>query len=346
MAGNTNLRNANKAKKDEFYTQIADIEREMRHYTEYFKGKTIFCNCDDPLESHFWLYFQLNFYQLGLKKLVSTHYEKDKPSYKMEIVSTNKDNGQSGTQLGIPDYVKTPLKQNGDFRSPECIEILKEADIVITNPPFSLFREYIAQLMEYDKKFIIIGSQNILTYKEVFPLFQQDKIWLGYGFKNGNAYFSIPAGTERNYASGVYNPETGLVKFRNCMWITNLDIPKRHEELLLYRNYTESDYKKYENYDAINVERTSDIPVDYYGFMGVPISFMDKYNPDQFEIIGLGIANLGLSIGVQPYKPEHKKYRKEVQKRGAVDGDLYMIENGEVKVPYARIIIRRKERNQ
>ena len=192
MAKNRDLIKAKEQKKDEFYTQLTDIEKEMKHYTAHFRGKTIFLNCDDPEYSNFWMYFQLNFYQLGLKKLISTHYEESNPSYKMEIVSTNRDDGQAGTQLGIPDYVKTPLKQNGDFRSPECIEILKEADIVITNPPFSLFREYVAQLMEYDKKFIIIGNQNAIHYKEIFPLLRDNKMWIGVSIHSGDREFQVP----------------------------------------------------------------------------------------------------------------------------------------------------------
>ena len=183
--GNKYLHKANKAKEDEFYTLLPDIERELRHYKQFFQGKIIFCNCDDPDYSNFWKYFQLNFYELGLKKLISTHYETEKPSYKLEIVAKDQDK-----QIGIPEYVKTPLTQNGDFRSPECIEILKEADIIITNPPFSLFREYVAQLMEYDKKFIIIGNQNAITYKEIFKLLQENRMWLGY--TNGEMEFMVP----------------------------------------------------------------------------------------------------------------------------------------------------------
>ena len=286
MAKNANLIRASKVKHDEFYTQIADIEREMKHYISHFKDKVIFCNCDDPEYSNFWRFFQLNFYRLGLKKLISTHYEENKPSYKMEIVSTNTDNGQDGVQIGIPDYVKTPLRQNGDFRSPECIEILKEADIVITNPPFSLFKEYISLLMEYDKKFIVIGSKNAITYKEIFQYLQDNKMWLGYGFKAGNAYFAIPENEVPNYSKDVYNPETGLVKFRNCCWYSNLDISKRHEDLILVKKYNEKDYPRYANYDAIEVGKVADIPCDYYGNMGVPITFLDVYNPEQFEIVG------------------------------------------------------------
>lgn len=271
-SSNKTLNKANVAKNDEFYTQLSDIEKELCHYKEHFRDKTIFLNCDDPEESNFWKCFFLNFNFLQLKKLVATHFGNGRPSYKLEKV-----NG---------DIIKTKLKQNGDFRSPECIKILKETDIVVTNPPFSLFREYVAQLMEYDKKFIIIGSLNAISYKEIFKLIKEDKIWLGYGFSGGNAYFKTDYTKE--FANGVYNKETGLVKFRNVTWFTNLEIGKRHENLILYRTYAgnEQDYPKYDNYDAINVNKTKDIPMDYKGVMGVPISFLAKHNPDQFEIVG------------------------------------------------------------
>ena len=338
MAKNTDLNKANRAKKDEFYTQITDIEKEMRYYKEHFRNKTIFCNCDDPESSNFWRYFHLNFYELGLKKLISTHYEEEKASYRMDIVST--DNGE---QCGIPEYVKTPLKQNGDFRSPECIEILKEADIIITNPPFSLFREYIAQLFEYKKKFIILGNINAIKYKEVFPYLQRNEVWLGASIHSGDREFRVPDSYPLE-ASSYRVDENGnkYIRVKGVRWITNLDYPQRHEDLILYKNYNPEEYPKFANYDAINVDKTNEIPCDYTGIMGVPITFIDKYNPDQFEIIGVGIAKLGLSIGIKPYTEEHKKYRKEVQHCGAVDGDLYLIENGIVKVPYARILIRRK----
>lgn len=338
MAKNTDLNKANRAKKDEFYTQITDIEKEMRYYKEHFRNKTIFCNCDDPESSNFWRYFHLNFYELGLKKLISTHYEEEKASYRMDIVST--DNGE---QCGIPEYVKTPLKQNGDFRNPECIEILKEADIVITNPPFSLFREYIAQLFEYKKKFIILGNINAIKYKEVFPYLQRNEVWLGASIHSGDREFRVPDSYPLE-ASSYRVDENGnkYIRVKGVRWITNLDYPQRHEDLILYKNYNPEEYPKFANYDAINVDKTNEIPCDYTGIMGVPITFIDKYNPDQFEIIGVGIAKLGLSIGIKPYTEEHKKYRKEVQHCGAVDGDLYLIENGIVKVPYARILIRRK----
>ena len=278
--GNVNLHSSRNAKADEFYTQISFIENELKHYKHYFAGKIVFCNCDDPEWSNFWNYFRLNFYELGLKKLISTHYEEEKPSYRMDIVSN--DNGE---QCGIPDYVITPLKQNGDFRSPECVEILKEVDVVITNPPFSLFREYVAQLMEYEKDFIIVGNQNAITYREILPLIMANKVWLGYN--SGHFWFRVPDYYEEKKTD--FKIDENGVKWRrmgNICWFTNIDIEKRHEEMILYHNYTPEKYPKYDNYDAIEVSRTAEIPCDYYGVMGVPITFMDKHNPEQFEILG------------------------------------------------------------
>lgn len=228
--------------------------------------------------------------------------------------------------------------RNGDFRDPECIALLKEADIIVTNPPFSLFREYVSQLVKYEKKFIIVGHQNGIKYKEIFPLFVENKIWLGYGFKGAAAHFFSPY--EDKATAGDH--KENMIRVSGVTWFTNLEIPKRNEELDLVCKYSPEEYPKFENFDAINIDKTNDIPFDYEGYMGVPITFMDKYNPDQFELIGVGIANLGLSIGVKPYKPEHKNYRKNIQKRGAVDGDLYMMKGNEVVVPYTRIIIRNK----
>ena len=278
---NKNLQKANKAKNDEFYTQLSDIEKELSHYKSHLKNKTIFCNCDDPKDSNFWRYFELKFDSLGLKKLVSTHFEKKKPSYKLEIVRDK--NGKRKKP------VKTRLKQNGDFRSPECIEILKEIDIVITNPPFSLFREYVAQLIEYKKNFIIIGNQNAITYKEIFKLIKDNKIWLGKSIHSGDREFRVPT----HYV--IHSPSKRIdangnqyVRVNGVRWFTNLDYKERHEDLILYKKYSghKKEYPKYDNYNAINVDKTKDIPIDYKWAMGVPITFMDKYNPDQFEILG------------------------------------------------------------
>lgn len=345
-----NIDKAKAAKKDEFYTQLEDINNELRHYREHFRGKTVLCNCDDPRVSNFFTYFAYNFEFLGLKKLITTCYK----NQNMDLFSKNQseqavylvyEGDKNGDHIPNADEIGVmPLKGDGDFRSKECIELLKEADIVVTNPPFSLFREYVAQLMEYDKEFLIIGNQNALSYKEIFPLIRDNKMWLGASIHSGDRKFWVPEDYELKAAGcGVDTTGRKFIRVKGVRWFTNLDYKERHEDLILYKNYTPDSYPKYENYDAINVNRTEDIPCDYDGIMGVPITFMDKYNPDQFEIIGLGIANLGLSIGVQPYKPEHKKYRKEIQKRGAVDGDLYMMNGDEVVVPYARILIRRKK---
>jgi len=340
------LQKAKANKKDEFYTQLSDIERELKHYKNHFKNKTVYCNCDDPRISNFFHYFSYNFEKLGLKKIITTCYK----NQDMNLFSRNDSekaiyleyngNKEGNNVPNVNDIGIEYLEGDGDFRNKETIELLKKADIVVTNPPFSLFREYVAQLIEYDKKFIIIGHQNAISYKEIFKLIKENKMWLGYGFKGGAAHF-INKHYE-DYATANDHKE-GMIRVSGVVWFTNLDISKRHEELILYKKYDPKEYPKYENFNAINVDKTKEIPMDYKGYMGVPITFLNKYSPEQFEIIGLGISNSGLEIGVQPYKAEHKKYRKEVQKRGAVDGDLYMLVNGVVKVPYARIIIKNKK---
>jgi len=270
---NRSLTKANKQKNDEFYTQLTDIEKELRHYKKHLKNKVIFCNCDDPEYSNFWKYFTLNFKVLGLKKLIATHFERKKPSYKLEKTKGN--------------TVKTCLKQNGDFRSPECIEILKKADIIITNPPFSLFREYVAQLMEYNKKFIILGNQNAISYKEIFDLIRKNKFWLGVD-NGGTKWFKVPEHYDITTESRK-KIENGQKYFSmgSVLWFTNLDIKKRHENLILYKKYygNENEYPEYDNYNAININKVTDIPMDYEGAMGVPVTFLDKYNPEQFEIL-------------------------------------------------------------
>ena len=290
IAQNKNLHQAKNATKDEFYTQLSDIENELKHYKAHFKNKVVYCNCDDPRMSNFFHYFSYNFEDLGLKKLITTCYQ----NQNRDLFSQH--NSERAIYLeyyGDKNNNKTPdieeigvqqRKGDGNFRSEESIALLKQADIVVTNPPFSLFREYVAQLIQYDKKFVIIGAFNAITYKEIFPLIKENKMWLGYGFKSGNAFFKTPYYKE--FAKGVYNAETGLVKFRNVTWFTNLDIAKRHEDLILYKTYTPEDYPKYDNYDAINVDKTKEIPMNYKGAMGVPITFLDKYNPEQFEILG------------------------------------------------------------
>lgn len=345
-----NIDKAKAAKKDEFYTQLEDINNELRHYREHFRGKTVLCNCDDPRVSNFFTYFAYNFEFLGLKKLITTCYK----NLNMDLFSQN--NCETAVYLEyygdrngnhIPDAGEIgikPLKGDGDFRSKECIELLKEADIVVTNPPFSLFREYIAQLMKYDKKFLIIGNQNNATYKEIFPLIQNDKIWLGY--KCGDMAFQVPDYYESK-ETRYWQDENGQ-KWRsmgNICWYTNLDIKKRHENLILYKKYTDEDYPHYINYDAIEVSKTEFIPMDYEGVMGVPITFLDKYNPEQFKIIGIGNGGeLGVECGVSAnLTPEQctalfhedKSFRK---------GKLcYRDKKGKLKGCFARILIQKKK---
>ena len=334
MADNSNLQKANKAKQDEFYTQLSDIEKELRYYKKHFKNKTVFCNCDDPYESNFFKYFAMNFNFLGLKKLIATCYDNSavagdelavdkKTAHKIEITEVTDVNGDGAIDLADVEFliknrknVLTILNGNGDFRSAECIELLKESDIVVTNPPFSLFREYVAQLMEYNKKFIIIGNQNAITYKEIFPLIKENKIWWGASIHSGDREFSVPDSYPLK-AAGQRIDENGkkYIRVKGIRWFTNLDYPQRHEDLVLYKKYTPEEYPKYDNYNAVNVDKTSDIPYDYDGVMGVPITFLDKYNPEQFEII---------------------KFRK-----GDDDKDLSI--NGEC--PYFRILIRKKRSN-
>lgn len=288
-----NLTKAKKNKKDEFYTQLSDIENELRHYKKHFKDKVIYCNCDDPRVSNFFHYFSYRFEQLGIKKLIATCYknqnadlfsqnDSDKAIYLEYTGDKNGNRIPDPEEIGIKE-----LKGDGDFRSKESIELLKEADIVVTNPPFSLFREYMAQLIEYDKKFVIVGHQNAISYKETFKLIKENKVWLGYGFKGGAGHF-INTQYE-DYASAGDHRE-GMIRVSGVHWFTNLDISKRHEDLILYKNYNSEEYPTYDNYDAINVGKTKDIPIDYKGVMGVPITFLDKFSIGQFEILGLSAS--------------------------------------------------------
>lgn len=317
MANNKDLIQANLSKKDEFYTQLPDIEAEMRHYREHFRDKVVFCNCDDPYESNFVKYFAMNFNFLGLKKLMATSFsgspiaykqlslfdvaksnvhraDDDKPAYRIVITEVSDQNEDGAIDLADVEQLLrngnnslTLLEGNGDFRSPECVELLNEADIVVTNPPFSLFREYVAQLMEYDKKFIIIGNVNAITYKEVFRLISNNKIWLGPSIHSGDREFRVPDHYPLK-AAGYRVDENGVkyIRVKGVRWFTNLDFKERHENITLYKNYTPEEYPRYVNYDAIEVSKTAEIPCDYDGEMGVPITFLDKYNPDQFEIVG------------------------------------------------------------
>ena len=346
---------AKTAKKDEFYTQMMDIERELQHYWPHFRDKVVLCNCDDPYESNFFKYFALHFNHLGLKKLICTCYngspvqgnelmidfgdfseEPKKIAYKVEITEVKDMNGDGAVDLSDVQYllknnknVLTTLK-TGDFRDPECIELLKQSDIVVTNPPFSLFREYIAQLMEYGKKFLIVGHQNAITYKEVFPLIKDNKVWLGYGFKGAAAHFFSPY--EDIATAG--NHKQNMIRVSGVTWMTNLEIPKRNEELDLVCHYSSEEYPKYDNYDAVNICKTIDIPCDYDGYMGVPITFLDKYNPNQFEIIWQACGNTRASAPSSVLK--ELQYKPHPEDRGGCG-----VVNG--KRQYARVIIRNKK---
>lgn len=290
---NRDFQDAKQAKKDEFYTQLSDIEKEMSHYRPHFKGKVVYLNCDDPRVSNFFRYFASNFEELGLKKLIATCYQSSDPhnfsrggsgqAVWLEYCGDQNGNGTSNPhEVGVQ-----PLEGDGDFRSAESVELLKQADIVVTNPPFSLFREYVAQLIEHDKKFIILGNMNALTYKEIFPLFQNDQMWYGPSIRSGDREFRVPDDYPLT-AAGTRIDEKGnkYVRVKGVRWFTNLDFPERHKDLNLTKTYCPSKYPRYANFDAIEVSKTADIPADYDGLMGVPITFIDKYNPDQFEIVG------------------------------------------------------------
>lgn len=282
MSTNNNLQKAKSTKNDEFYTRLIDIEKELAHYKPHFQNKIVYCNCDDPTKSAFWTYFHQNFTELGLRKLISTHYNREASTYKMEYTG--------GDDNDITAGVRTPLTGNGDFSSKECLNILKECDIVVTNPPFSLFKNYVPLLIAYQKKFLIIGSKNAITYKEFFPLLKENKAWIGY-----------------NNVKSFIQPDGSIKKFGNIGWYTNLDVEKRHEKLILNKKYVSEEYPKYDNYLAINVNKVSEIPYDYIGIMGVPITFLEKYNPDDFVILGAdeaegkGFSN-GLYIEGSKYK--------------------------------------------
>ena len=357
------LKAAKSNKKDEFYTQLSDIEKELKHYKNHFKGKVVLCNCDDPRVSNFFHFFSYNFEKFGLKKLIATCYknqdadlfsrnDSEKAIYLEYTGDKNGDNIPNPEEIGIIE-----LKGDGDFRSKECIELLKEADIIVTNPPFSLFREYVAQLFEYDKDFVIVGHQNSITYKEIFKLIKENRIWLGYGFNRNMAHFINKHYID--YASDLDHKE-GMIRVSGIVWFTNIDTKKRHENLILYKTYygNEEEYSSYENFDAINVDKTKDIPIDYEGNIGVPITFIDKYNPEQFEIVGLGIVGsidftsnvkmetldkAGLPTGKFTMNAKgtlYKKYNPKSEKppsfKNTETGELY-------SSIYARVIIRKKK---
>lgn len=352
---NKKLNAAKTAKKDEFYTQMTDIERELQHYWPHFRDKIVLCNCDDPYESNFFKYFALRFNQLGLKKLICTCYngspvqgnellihfepwddEPKKQAYKVVITEVKDLNGDGAVDLSDVQYLLRNDKnvisilKTGDFRDPECIELLKEADIVVTNPPFSLFREYIGQLMEYGKKFLIIGNQGAIIYKEIFPHVIENRIWLGYGFKGGAAHFVSPY---KDTATATDHKE-GMIRVSGVHWFTNLEIAKRNEEIDLVCKYSPEEYPQYDNYNAININRTQDIPYDYTGLMGVPITFLDKYNPNQFEIVWQASGNTRASAPCSVLKEVgYKPHPEDRGGCGVVKG----------KRQYSRILIRNKK---
>ena len=372
---NKNLANAKTAKNDEFYTQYDDIQKEINAYLDYdpyvFRDKTVLLPCDDPEGSNFTKFFAQNFQLLGLKKLISTSYAPESKKYKIPyqptLFETSQpyfDNDKSKThgkifvltddvtgdgRINIDDLQWQYLEGDGDFRSKEIMKLRDEADIIVTNPPFSLFREFVVWLMESGKQFVIIGSMNAVSYKEIFPLIKDNKMWMGNGFQNGNAYFRVEA-PRVSYADGVFDESTNLVKFRNCCWYTNIDHGRRHQPLKLMtmaENYKHSkhkelrgrkDYIHYENYDAIEVPYTDAIPKDYNGIMGVPLTFLDKYCPEQFEIIGQTQGDSGKELGLKPFPRELKKLNPSLR-----DGQLYYIEDGIPQKPYARILIRKKQ---
>lgn len=349
-SSNKNLHKASKAKKDEFYTQLVDIQKELMHYKDQFRGKVVYCNCDDPFESNFFKHFAMNFKTLGLKRLIATSYKpspiantqlglfgdnkvlaesKGRPKItanKFIINEAGDVNDDGAFDLNdIAEQLKAnknnewaPLKGDGDFRSEESIELLKQADIVVTNPPFSLFREYIAQLVEHNKKFLILGDQNAITYKEIFKLIKEDRLWMGYN-NGGTKWFQvpmdydIPTESRKKIVNGVKYFSMGRI-----LWFTNLDTTKRHQELNLYKKYNPEEYPKYDEYNAINVNRYIDIPMNFNGIMGVPITFVDKYNPEQFEI-----------IGIDRYVEDNPNYGK----RFAINGQEI----------YARILVKNKK---
>ena len=342
-SSNKNLHKAKDSKKDEFYTQLPDIENELKHYKDHFKGKVVYCNCDDPRMSNFFHYFSYNFEKLGLKKLITTCYK----SQDMDLYSKNDSeqaiyleyNGdKNGDRVPNPEEIGIHyLKGDGDFRSAECIELLKQADIVVTNPPFSLFREYVEQLIKFDKKFLIIGNVNAITYKEIFRLIKQNQLWLGASIHSGDREFGVPTSYPLNSAGfRVDTNGNKFIRVKGVRWFTNLDYKERHEDLILFKTYDPKEYPKYENYDAINVDKTKDIPMDYDGHIGVPITFLDKYNPEQFEIIGFTHRN-------DPYELKTKMYTHEdgVNYNDLNGSPILKIDN-QYRFVYMRIIIKRK----
>jgi hypothetical protein len=354
---NRSLVGAKLAKEDEFYTQLSDIEHELKHYKKHFKGKTVYLNCDDPRVSNFFHYFSYNFEKLGLKKLIATCYK----NQVVDLFSQNKaedaiclvyEGDKDGNMTPSLDEISIKqLKGDGDFRSPESIELLKESDIIVTNPPFSLFREYVAQLMEYDKKFLIVGNQNAISYKEIFALIKANRVWLG--VNNGDMAFSVPDYYKpRDTRSWVDEQGQKWRSLGNAAWFTNLDLAKRHEDLILYKTYDPKLYPSYDNYNAIEVSKVSDIPMDFDGVMGVPLTFLDKHNPDQFEILGLSGTSYPTtkSYGTKEKVVDGVRAKSQTGTLGCVirtasfGAGTHFDVGYPVKGIYRRLFIRRKEK--
>ena len=340
---NANLAQAREAKEDEFYTQLPDIEKELRHYRKHFKGKTVYCNCDDPRVSNFFHYFSYNFEKIGLKRLITTCYK----NKNMDLFTQN--NSEESIFLEytgdknnnrIPDLEEIGIKAlqgDGDFRSKESVELLKQSDIVVTNPPFSLFREYIHQLITYKKQFLVIGNLNAASYKEVFKLIKQNQIWLGPSIRSGDREFGIPKEYPMT-ASGTRVDKDGnkYIRVKGVRWFTNLDFKERHDNLVLYKTYSPAEYPKYDNYNAIEVSKTKEIPEDYFDAMGVPITFLDKYNPEQFEILGITDRDNNSGLKTKTYTPEDAPNHSDLNRRGSLKvGSSF-------KSTYARLLIKRR----
>jgi len=340
---NRNLQDARRAKKDEFYTQLSDIERELRHYRPHFKGKVVYCNCDDPRVSNFFHYFSYNFEKLGLKKLITTCYKSHSPDHfsqndSEQAIYLEYEGDKDGNSVPDPEEIGIkPLKGDGDFRSAETIELLEQADIVVTNPPFSLFREYVAQLVEYDKKFLIIGNQNATNYKEIFPLIKNNKIWYGPSIQSGDREFGVPDSYPLTAASSRIDADgRKYIRVKGVRWFTNLEYPQRHEDLILYKEYTPDEYPTYDNYDAIEVSATKDIPLGYDGAMGVPITFLDKHNPDQFEILGITDRDNNSGLKTRVYTQDDVPNPGDLNRRAVIrEGDKY-------RPTYVRLLIKKR----
>ena len=342
---NKDLNKAKAAKKDEFYTRLEDIELELKHYRPHFKGKTVLCNCDDPRCSNFFRYFTLNFEVLGLKKVIATCYK----NQDVDLFSQHEcekavyqiyEGDKNGNRKVDDDEIEVKyLEGDGDFRSKECVALLEEADIVVTNPPFSLFREFVSFLVQHNKKFLIIGNINAIKYKEIFPLIMDNKLWLGASIHSGDREFQVPDDYPLQ-ASSCRIDENGkkYIRVKGVRWYSNLDYDERYEDIPLFKKYTPQEYPTYINYNAIEVSKTCDIPCDYDGLMGVPITFMDKYNPDQFEIVGM---SLDLAETRDEIRAWYLSRPEEKQKRTGNDA-FYIKKDGELVRLYDRIVIRRK----